>query len=204
MAAPSSASPAVPDRGQHVRSSADDSALLGALPIAAGIFGLRDGGLWIHALNWRFLALFGCEPGPEGFQKAFVRYKDSEGGTFVQSYLANMAEAADELDLSDGDGPSKRFLKFKLAPLDPCPLGEPRCLLSVVDRTVEVQAENNLRAEMLRDSLTGLPNRLSFTETIEARGEDPRQQDHAVLVIDMLRFSRINESMGSLAGDELL
>ena len=27
---------------------------------------------------------------------------------------------------------------------------------------------------------------------------------HAVLVVDMLRFSRINESMGSLAGDELL
>src|SRR4029453_9700922 len=69
---------------------------------------------------------------------------------------------------------------------------------------VEVQAENNLRAEMLRDSLTGLPNRLSFTETVEARGADPREHDHAVLVVDMLRFSRINESMGSLAGDELL
>ncbi len=32
----------------------------------------------------------------------------------------------------------------------------------------------------------------------------PRELDHAVLVVDMLRFSRINESMGSLAGDELL
>src|SRR4029453_7204806 len=69
---------------------------------------------------------------------------------------------------------------------------------------VEVQAENYLRAEMLRDSLTGLPNRLSFTETVEARGADPREHDHAVLVVDMLRFSRINESRGSLAGDELL
>ncbi len=204
LAAPPGASPADPDRGHQDRSSADDSALLGALPIAAGVFGLRDGGLWIYALNWRFLELFGCDHGPEGFQKAFRRYKDSKGGAFVQAYLADMTAAADELDLSDGEGPSKRFLKFKLAPLDPCPGGEPRCLLSVVDRTVEVQAENNLRAEMLRDSLTGLPNRLSFTETIEAKGEDPREQDHAVLVIDMLRFSRINESMGSLAGDELL
>ena len=49
--------------------------------------------------------------------------------------------------------------------------GEARCLLSVVDRTVEVQAENNLRAEMLRDSLTGLPNRLAFTEIVEKAGE---------------------------------
>ena len=32
-----------------------------------------------------------------------------------------------------------------------------RCLLSLVDRTVEAQAERALRAEMLRDSLTGLP-----------------------------------------------
>jgi len=31
-----------------------------------------------------------------------------------------------------------------------------------------------------------------------------RPMGHAVLVVDMLRFSRINESMGSLAGDELL
>ena len=42
-----------------------------------------------------------------------------------------------------------------------------RCLLSLVDRTVEAQAERTLRAEMLRDSLTGLPNRLAFTEKIE-------------------------------------
>jgi diguanylate cyclase (GGDEF)-like protein len=58
---------------------------------------------------------------------------------------------------------------------------------------------------MLRDSLTGLPNRLAFTEAIEQAGATvARDVDHAVLVVDMLRFSRINESMGSLAGDELL
>ena len=80
-----------------------------------------------------------------------------------------------------------------------------RCLLSLVDRTVEAQAERTLRAEMLRDSLTGLPNRLAFTEKIEQlEGSGRRDVHHAVLVVDMLRFSRINESMGSLAGDELL
>ena len=58
---------------------------------------------------------------------------------------------------------------------------------------------------MLRDSLTGLRNRLAFAEKIEQAGEDvTRDVQHAVLVVDMLRFSRINESMGSLAGDELL
>ncbi|QNP43384.1 EAL domain-containing protein [Sphingomonas daechungensis] len=80
-----------------------------------------------------------------------------------------------------------------------------RCLLSLVDRTVEAQAERTLRAEMLRDSLTGLPNRLSFTEKIEQLDQSASGDiQHAVLIVDMLRFSRINESMGSLAGDELL
>jgi diguanylate cyclase (GGDEF)-like protein len=58
---------------------------------------------------------------------------------------------------------------------------------------------------MLRDSLTGLPNRLAFTEFVEKAGEaSANDLEHAVLVVDMLRFSRINESMGGLAGDELL
>jgi diguanylate cyclase (GGDEF)-like protein len=77
--------------------------------------------------------------------------------------------------------------------------------MSLVDRTVEVQAERTLRAEMLRDSLTGLPNRLAFTERVENSGEGVDSElQHAVLVVDVLRFSRINESMGSIAGDELL
>jgi diguanylate cyclase (GGDEF)-like protein len=76
----------------------------------------------------------------------------------------------------------------------------------VIDRTAEVQAERNLRAEMLRDSLTGLPNRLAFTEMIESAGQEAGHDKgrHAVLIVDLSRFSRINESMGSLAGDELL
>jgi diguanylate cyclase (GGDEF)-like protein len=102
-------------------------------------------------------------------------------------------------------GVSARFYQLKLAPL-PTQGRCRRALLSVVDRTAEVQAERTLRAEMLRDSLTGLPNRLAFTEVIEAAGRasTPECVGHAVLVVDMLRFSRINESMGSLAGDELL
>ena len=203
-AAPKGVGSAARNEHDGIRATADDAALLDALPIAAGVFGLRDGKLWVHALNRRFFEMAGCHSDPAAFADLFKHYADSSSGSFVQAYLADGSNAPDEMDLADGEGPGKRFLKLKLAPLEPDSRGEPRCLLSVVDRTVEVQAENNLRAEMLRDSLTGLPNRLSFTETVEARGSDPRVDDHAVLVVDMLRFSRINESMGSLAGDELL
>ena len=122
----------------------------------------------------------------------------------MQSFLADF-EASSELDFCEGEGIGARHYRIKLAPLSRCEKGRPRCLVSLVDRTVEVQAERTLRAEMLRDSLTGLPNRLSFTETIEIKGSaSARDCEYAVLVVDMLRFSRINESMGSLAGDELL
>src|SRR6476661_8660514 len=57
-----------------------------------------------------------------------------------------------ELDFRDGEGVSAHFFRLKLAPLPRSRGSAPRCLLSVVDRTVEVQAERTLRAEMLRDS----------------------------------------------------
>ena len=125
----------------------------------------------------------------------------------MTGFLADPA-APSELDFCNGEGIGARHFRIKLAPLARDPARDsPRCLVCLVDRTVEVRAERSLRAEMLRDSLTGLPNRLSFTEAVESAGladEGRRGAHHAVLVVDMRRFSRINESMGSLAGDELL
>ena len=186
-------------------SAADASGLLDALPIAAGVFGLRNDKLWVHAVNAAFVRLAaGPDPSPEKCQQLF-RHHAALGGDFIRQYLGDPATAPDELDYVDGEGLSKRHLKLKLAPLPAEQDGGRRCLMSVVDRTVEIRAETTLRAEMLRDSLTGLPNRVAFTESIERAGEQAKDDlEHAVLVVDMLRFSRINESMGGLAGDELL
>ena len=189
----------------HARADAADTGFLEALPIAAGIFTLNADKLWVQAVNRRFFDLAGCHGSPEDFAGLFRRYSEGPGGAFILNYLTSQDDPPDELDLIDGEGPRRRFLKIKLAPLHKLADGAPRCLVSVVDRTVEVQAENALRAEMLRDSLTGLPNRLAFSEQIERAGEGgPEEHGHAVLVVDVLRFSRINESMGSIAGDELL
>jgi diguanylate cyclase (GGDEF)-like protein len=183
---------------------ADGIGLLDALPIAAAIIEEPEKGAFrvaahnsrfeetVHrsnctALNWNDADCLKSGPIAELLQRFF-------GG----------ADTIGELDFRDGEGVSSHYFRLKLAPL-PKNGSTKRCLLSVVDRTVEVQAERTLRAEMLRDSLTGLPNRLAFTEAIEKAGEKvARDLEHAVLVVDMLRFSRINESMGSLAGDELL
>ena len=179
--------------------------MLDALPIAAAIIE-RNGekSLKVVEYNSRFLGTVeqsSCEA---------LDWDDAEclkAGP-IADLLQKFFDGTDvtgELDFKDGEGVSSHYFRLKLAPFPRRNGKYPRCLLSVVDRTVEVQAERTLRAEMLRDSLTGLPNRLAFTEAIEKAGETvARDLEHAVLVVDMLRFSRINESMGSLAGDELL
>jgi len=185
--------------------TAGDAALLGALPIAAAIIGrCDDGALKVIAHNSRFVDAVARSTCTAADWNEADCLKDGPIAELFDGYFADPLSPGD-LDLKDGEGVAARYLRIKLAPL---PAGEgtiPRCLMSVVDRTVEVQAERTLRAEMLRDSLTGLPNRLAFTEEIERAGEDSASElEHAVLVVDVLRFSRINESMGSLAGDELL
>jgi len=178
--------------------------LLGALPIAAAIVERDEDALKVVAHNSRFFDTVS--------QSTCTAADWDEADCLRSGPIAEVlnrffdgTDAAGELDFKDGEGVASRYFRVKLAPLPKKKGKSTRCLLSVVDRTVEVQAERTLRAEMLRDSLTGLPNRLAFTEAIENAGETvARDLEHAVLVVDMLRFSRINESMGSLAGDELL
>jgi diguanylate cyclase (GGDEF)-like protein len=184
---------------------ADDSSLLDALPIAAAVIQRdSDGSLSVAAHNSRFFETVRQSTCNAVDWNQADCLKSGPIGDFLHSYF-DQTDIAGEMDFRDGEGVSSKFFRVKLAPL-PKREGEgARCLLSVVDRTAEVQNERALRAEMLRDSLTGLPNRLAFSEAIETAGEKVgRDLEHAVLVVDMLRFSRINESMGALAGDELL
>jgi len=184
---------------------ADDTGLLDALPIAAAVIERdTDGSFAVAAHNSRFLATV------ERSHCTALDWNEADclKSGRIAELLRNFFDGVDEtgeLDFKDGDGVSAQFYRIKLAPLPRTNGSKKRCLLSVVDRTVELQAERTLRAEMLRDSLTGLPNRLAFSEAIESAGEKAAKDlEHAVLVVDMLRFSRINESMGGLAGDELL
>lgn len=185
--------------------TADDAALLDALPIAAAVIGQDDSSrLAVLAHNSRFRDTVDSSTCNALNWDDADCLKDGAIAALLQDFFAD-GSAPSELDFRDGEGVAARYFKLKLAPLPKGDKALSRCLLSLVDRTVEAQAERALRAEMLRDSLTGLPNRLAFTEKVEQIAEArARDIQHAVLVVDMLRFSRINESMGSLAGDELL
>jgi c-di-GMP phosphodiesterase Gmr len=81
-------------------------------------------------------------------------------------------------------------------------------LLSMVDRTAEAISRINLRREMLSDSLTGFCNRTGFEEEVEdaitTLQKSGAASGYAIILVDLARFSRVNESVGAMAGDELI
>lgn len=86
--------------------------------------------------------------------------------------------------------------------------GSDQFLISMFDRTAEAISQSNLRREMLSDSLTGFCNRTGFEEQVEdAVGNmlaSGAVRSYAIILVDLARFSRVNESVGAVAGDELI
>jgi c-di-GMP phosphodiesterase Gmr len=174
-----------------------DHLWLASLPIAAAIMRVNLDGSEIVSTNQAFAEIaIGCnkEPGLD---------------------LAMLAELVEALSHSGSDSifecwqspdPVRpRELEINVARLSK---NSELFLLSIVDRTQESLNQISLRREMLTDSLTGFCNRVGFEEEVEAAvatmQANPESCAFAIILIDLARFSRVNESVGSLAGDELI
>jgi diguanylate cyclase (GGDEF)-like protein len=73
-----------------------------------------------------------------------------------------------------------------------------------VSRLVEV--EQQLRQQASHDPVTGLPNRVLFTERLTSalRRADPQRGLPAVLFLDIDNFKQVNDAVGRSGGDALL
>src|SRR4051794_9134131 len=121
--------------------AADDTGLLDALPIAAAIVERDAAGLLhVASFNSRFCDMISRANGTALDWSDADCLRSGEIADLLHGFFDGKNLSSD-LDFRDGEGVSSRFLRMKLAPLarrDGC---HARCLLSVVDRTVEVQAE---------------------------------------------------------------
>jgi len=174
--------------------------LLDALPIAAAVIALVDGIAIVDGANGVFRH-FERPLVHYGRGKAFLLERNGMDAR-ISEFLRGDAES-EEFFWHDGDEVMGRHFTVTLTRIIETADSGKRCMLFLLDRTAELQTETNMRREMLSDSLTGLPNRAGFTELLdEAAAEaDPH---FAVLIIDLVRFSRINECIGPMAGDELI
>lgn len=167
---------------------------LDALPHAAAIIAAHGDAPTLIAANQRFHQ-----------QADTCPFDDSTSalGASCDAVLQGIEERASLL--WEQGGFSGRTFEASIAPL-PAIAGTPAILLSLIDRTTLMRSEANLRRELLSDSLTGLPNRSGFGDILEQRLREPSALGHSqtLLIVNMLRFSRINEHVGALAGDELL
>ncbi|GGM47673.1 diguanylate cyclase domain-containing protein [Dactylosporangium sucinum] len=65
------------------------------------------------------------------------------------------------------------------------------------------EQEERLRQAALSDTLTGLPNRAAFVETLQDAASTTSRH-FAVLFLDLDGFKQVNDTLGHAAGDELL
>lgn len=134
-----------------------------------------------------------CEPDRRAVQHALDAHVMGETSEFVAEFRV---ETAEHLKWVFARGTAVRNDSGEAV----------RVAGSLSDVTLRREVEAQLAFDAMHDSLTGLPNRnLCMDRLMRAMARARRHgQSFGILFLDMDRFKTINDSLGHLAGDELL
>ncbi len=175
-------------------------AYLDALPVAAAIVVPAKRGTRILASNSQFKRLGALRRTKSAKDDVLARVQAKD---LIRRVLAGES-AGERFDWRDGGIIDGRHFTVAVAPLASPFASDTLALVTLIDRTSEVQAGESLRRQILSDPLTGLANRTGFVEGLELRIADDGPENFAMVLVDLSRFSRVNECVGSLGGDELI
>ncbi len=194
---------AFPAPDTHVSGDLGAAHWLHALPQAAAILRVRSGAVEIEQSN----AVFGDTFPDHGRGFLCIGGSDGEEWSARIAAFQKSPRTSDSFEIRREGALSAEYLACTIGRLDDRKGAGGRLLFTVIDRTNERVMEKSLRRELMSDSLTALPNRTGFGEEIDdrlAHWSKTEGGSYAVLAIDLIRFSRVNESLGPLAGDELI
>lgn len=173
---------------------------LDALPLAAAVVAMTKRGPKVLAHNAAFARLDAAGAVHRRSGDILTRFGANKP---LRSVIAGET-AKEKYDWRDGGLIDGRHFTVSVSTLCPSLVHGPRALVTMTDRTSEVQAGESLRRQVLTDPLTGLTNRAGFVDALEARISDDGSEPYAMVHVDLSRFSRVNECVGSLGGDELI
>ena len=174
---------------------------LEAVPHAAAMLCFKGSELQLVSVNKTFYSSFLESSDPD----AEMPYCQDWRERILEVALADNVSSSFELRRDGPLGPEYFSCTAGLLPSNE--EGVNLILFTAMDRTSDRVTERNLRRELLSDGLTALPNRTGFGEEIDDRLRNTPwagNSQFGIIAIDLSRFSRVNESLGPMAGDELL
>ena len=185
---------AVGDRSAY---GIERQAYLDALPLPAAVVSPSTQGLAIVAGN----RAFGELAVPAGERQDLL---DRVGASVAVRQVLSGNSDGEQFDWQDGSVVDGRHYTVVISPVVSTSEDSRQVLVTLIERTGEVRAGESLHRESRTDPLTGLSNRAGFVEVLERRIAEHGADRFALVMVDLARFSRVNECMGSLGADELI